>query len=573
MIRFYRAHWLICALLACRTAGAELTLEGLTDAQETNARILMSLTSADCDAGRWRIERLFDDGASELEDALQALGFYDISVEQTLDWDEECWHATFKVDVGEPVRYELVDVQLIGEVEDNQNLKRLAVNAQPSPGDILNHGRYESFKRSLLATSARNGYFNARFERNEIIVDPQSRSAELYLQMQSGPRFTFGEISFTAGILDQRLLENYTDIRTGDPYSADAINRLYEALSGSGFFGAVSISAEPPEDGATVIPVDVSLTPSKRIVYTVGAGFATDTGPQGRVGYVNRRRNQKGHQFESRLFGSPVKSELTASYRWPRRDPRSDWYTIVAGVLHEETDTSESDVVKLGIQRSKNVGNNWLQTRYLDIVNENFKIADQDTSSELIILGVTMESVLGRDLSRSTGGRRLSADLRGTDEAIGSSTSFVQLRASGKWLYSFTDRTRILMRVGFGITAKDTLTQLPATVRYFAGGDRSVRGYEFQSLGPVNADGEVVGGSNLIEGSVEFDYLFKDNWAVAVFADTGSAFSDIEPDFSTGVGLGLRWYSPVGPVRVDFAHPLDDPDSDFRLHISLGPDL
>ena len=107
----------------------------------------------------------------------------------------------------------------------------------------------------------------------------------------------------------------------------------------------------------------------------------------------------------------------------------------------------------------------------------------------------------------------------------------------------------------------------------FAGGDRSVRGYDFETLGPVDADGLVIGGSNLLEGSLEFDYLFKPQWAVAVFADTGSAFNNSDVDLSTGAGLGVRWYSPVGPIRLDLAHPLDDPGTSVRVHISLGLDL
>ena len=110
-------------------------------------------------------------------------------------------------------------------------------------------------------------------------------------------------------------------------------------------------------------------------------------------------------------------------------------------------------------------------------------------------------------------------------------------------------------------------------MRFFAGGDNSVRGYGFEDIGPLNDDGDVIGGSYRIDGSIEIDWLFREQWALALFVDSGDAFNNTELDLKTGAGFGLRWYSPVGPIRLDFAHPFDDPDKDFRIHISLGPDL
>ena len=255
------------------------------------------------------------------------------------------------------------------------------------------------------------------------------------------------------------------------------------------------------------------------------------------------------------------------------RDPRKEWFNTVLGIQHEDTDTSESDTYKIGIQHSRSLSESWLETRYLDYAFEEFKVGDQDTTSELVIFGINWESARGRELSRVTNGLRLSFDLRGASDELASDTSFAQFNFTTKWIHSFSEKTRILARGSAGVTAKEDLTALPVSVRLFAGGDRSVRGYDFETLGPMDQDGLVIGGSNLLEGSLEFDYLFKPQWSIAAFADTGSAFNGSDVDFSTGVGLGLRWYSPVGPIRLDLAHPLDDPDQKVRVHISLGLDL
>jgi translocation and assembly module TamA len=126
-----------------------------------------------------------------------------------------------------------------------------------------------------------------------------------------------------------------------------------------------------------------------------------------------------------------------------------------------------------------------------------------------------------------------------------------------------------------GYTLVDDFNRLPTSLRFFAGGDSSIRGYEYESLGPKNENGDVIGGEALIVGSIELDYNFKESWSVAAFVDSGNAFSDEEIDVKTGAGFGIRWQSPIGPIRLDIGFPIDDPDENksYRIHFTLGPDL
>ena len=246
------------------------------------------------------------------------------------------------------------------------------------------------------------------------------------------------------------------------------------------------------------------------------------------------------------------------------REMSTDPMNVDILAFHGSTDAPTVDVIETTVP---------VDPLIADFTYEDFEVGEQTDTSRLIIPGITWERTIGRDLRRTPEGHRISVDLRGAHDALGSDTTFLQGTVSTKWIWSPGLGTRFLARADIGATAKQSLAQLPASVRFFAGGDTSVRGYDFETIGPVDDNGDVTGGSHLVALSLEADWKIAGNWAVAAFVDSGSAFNESDPDFKTGVGLGVRWYSPLGPIRIDFAHPLDDADKDFRLHVTLGPDL
>jgi translocation and assembly module TamA len=562
------------SLFVAANAPAAVTFTGLPEALEKNARALMPLASVPCDAARFRVEKLFRDSDVKLRDALEALGYYHFESRKKLSFDDSgCWSATFRVELGEPVTLRNIRVTVSGAARDDGLILQQSWLNRPTAGSVLDHGEYERYKKWLVAAMQSRGYFEATLSKSAVTVDEALQHADIELEIESGPRYRFGQIEYSGNVLRTELLAGYAKFRAGDPYDAEAISQLHEALNGSGYFGAVSIQAEPRDDGSHEVPVLVRLEPGLRQVYTIGAGFATDSGPQGRLGYTNRRLNDKGHQFDSRLFVSSVDSQLSGTYRWPRGNPEDEWVDLFGGFQHKRTDTSRSDKVTLGVRVSRNRTPKWLETPYLNFTGEDYRVGDQLDKSRLVIAGINWESTIGREIVRIRSGRRMSLDIRGSLDKIGSDTTFLQVTGSTKWAVPFGESTRVLARADLGFTAKKDFDELPASVRYFAGGDNSVRGYGFETLGPANEDGDVIGGSYLATFSIELDRLVSKKWSVAAFVDTGNAFDDFDVDFKTGIGLGLRWYSPLGPIRFDVAHPLDDPTRDYRVHITLGPDL
>ena len=291
------------------SAAADVTFKGLSDDLEKNARALMAIATVACEAPEWRVRRVYRDSDLQLRDALEALGHYRYELIKELSFaEEDCWQADFTLTLGEPVRIRNVSITIGGDASTDTGLEPPA-DLRPEVGSVLNHGRYETYKKSLVSTLAARGYFDAELLESRVTVDESLQHAEILMRIASGPRYYFGEVSFSQPILTPRLLAGYVKFKKGDPYDADKVSELHELLNGSGYFGSVSIQAEPTAETGLEVPVFASITPGKRRVFTAGAGYATDTGLQGRLGYTNRRRNPKGHQFDTRLFLSKVDSE------------------------------------------------------------------------------------------------------------------------------------------------------------------------------------------------------------------------------------------------------------------------
>jgi translocation and assembly module TamA len=158
------------------------------------------------------------------------------------------------------------------------------------------------------------------------------------------------------------------------------------------------------------------------------------------------------------------------------------------------------------------------------------------------------------------------------------STSFAQVEVAAKLIESIAPKTRILLRGDVGRTFTNAFRTLPPTIRYFAGGSESVRGYGYLSIGPLDVQGNVIGGRTLEVGSLELDHRIFNRWAIAAFTDVGAALDDFtlsvrQNALQQGVGGGIRWLSPIGLIRIDGAFAVTQPGTPFHLHFSMGPDL
>ena len=568
-------HTFLLALVACAVApvaAASVSLRGLDSTQEANVRDALGLASLECDAPEWQRRRQTTLAPEQISGALEALGWYRSTVSITDEPSgKNCWKKTVTVTPGPATTYRDTEVRLEGTATDDPTFKKILKSQPLKPGAVVHHGRYRRFKRDLANLASQRGYFDAKFTASTVTIDEDLNGATATVVFDSGPRYTFGEVAIESDILTDRLFNTLNDINPGDDYSSSLITSTQRNFLDSGYFGFVNVTADPRKAEGLTIPVVVDVSAAKKRVYSGGVGFSTDVGPRLRLNYRNRRINRRGHALVSQLLTSPVQSIVGLQYRVPIGHDRRDVLSFNSNYEDQDTDTSQFKSVELGVRRTLALKSGWLNTTFLELRREDFTVGEQDDVSTLLIPGMSWYRGSDTSNARPAQGYSLDFDVRGTSTAIGSDTSFLQVEARTRYIFSLSKRIRVLTRLNLGATARDASNEIPPSLRFFAGGDNSVRGYAYETIGPENDEGDVVGGGQLVTASVEFDRSLGKNWAVALFADTGSAFND-KPEFKTGVGFGIRRVTPVGPLRLDFAFPLDR-DRLVRLHFSIGSDL
>jgi translocation and assembly module TamA len=573
---------LILAVTAC-----SLLLSSRTDARETihvsikgikgelsrNVRHHLSLTGLPCDAGEPSVNSALRRAQNEISAGLRALGYYQGTWQTEYQAAEnkngdDCWRVTIRVDPGKPAVVELVDLDLQGEARTDPEFQSLLSTIAIEPGQQVDHGKYEAAKKTLRQRATHYGYFDAQFIASELKVNTETNTASVTLVFDSGRRSHFGAIHLPDVPLEKSLLQSYQTFRPGDPYDAEKLINFQNNLINSQYFESVFINpSEPDANGEIEITVDLTLKSIYESIF--GAGFSTDIGPRVNYTLKNRRFSSDGKQYEFSSLWSPVQQRMGIQLTKPGEDPIHDKTIWSLGWQKEDTDTSKTESYLAEVSRLTLLDNGWTLTRSLSLLAEEYDISDRSDFSTLLYPGVRLSRSQANHPAYPTKGWRLTAGVKGGVEKIVSDTSFAQATVAAKGILPLFGG-RMIGRTGLGATFADNFNAIPATLRFFAGGDNSIRGFDYQSLGPRDSKDKVVGGKHLATASIEYDHRVYEDYSAALFFDTGSAFDNSEFTFYESVGIGARWLSPIGPIRLDFAFPLD---GGFRLHLSMGPDL
>ncbi len=551
-----------------------IEINGLDDKLATNVRLFLSMQQQKSNPllSESRLRRLYQKAPQEIRNALQPFGYYRPVIESALtQTSPNDWQATYTINPGPPLLIAQFEFTLSKDLLADPEFQNMMQSLPLKKGGIFNHVQYERIKSRLVEMAAERGYFKARFIEHRVEIDLDAYTARVYLNYDGGSRYHFGEVRLKQDVLEPEFLRRYIPFKSGSPYSLYQLIDLQHALNDSDYFQSVEVSPGQPQDQLEV-PVNVALTPRKRYRYSLGIGYGTDTGARAKFGWEMPRVNRRGHRFATEARVSEIGYTLSAQYRVPVLNPRTDQMIYSAGIINEKTNVSDSTIKTIGAALNRN-HDNWRESLSLNYQREEYVIATDQGISTLLIPGVNWSRTWGRNFLFTLDGLRFDFGLRGATKKIISDTNFFQATGGIKAINPLGSSNRIIARGQLGSTWTDDFHQLPSSVRFFAGGSQSVRGYAYQSLGPVDASGKVIGGKYLMVGSIELEHRFNNKWGLAVFYDGGNAIDNINDKLERGAGFGLRWQSPVGPVRIDVASALSRPDHPWRLHISIGPDL
>jgi len=530
------------------------------------------------------IKRLQQKGITEIKAALQTFSYYQPEIETQLSTDEteadgqQSWKVVYNIRLGAPLRVKQVDITILGGGENDKAIRQWVNDYPLTVNAPLIHATYETAKKSLLRHLQDRGYFKYVLETHQIRVNLKDYYAEIVLKVNSGPRFVFGNIDFKQDIFAIDYLERFLPFTPGAPFESSLLQILQRNFVNSAQFDLVEIEPKISEINGTAVPIQVRLVPKKRTRYAFGLGFGTDTGPRALFNIDRRYVNKKGHRMGLETLASGVKMFAKVNYHIPLKEPASDYLTYSASRTIEDNDTSynQTNSVALNINH---LFNRWRQSLGLSYETERFEVGEDSGESELLIPSITWQySSDPESKPRSTTPTRplsgkFGITLKGAGTFFVSDTSFVQTLMNFKLRLRLAEPLSLVGRATIGMSTTPDFEELPASLRFFAGGDQSIRGFRFNSLGPTDKNGDTIGGENLLVGSLEVQYKFTKNWDLASFIDAGNAFDKNQIKVEQGLGLGAGWRFPFGTLRLYAANAFSKDNRPWRFHLLVGAEL
>ena len=624
-----RLTFAACCLLAGLPAAAatvtRIDVTGLPDPlMAENVRLALSLSDAvGKDVSARRLAYLLREAEAETREALEPFGYYapviviqrsDRATAEGVDAAPQREPGTdagndagrpqdagtrssptmsvrIRVDPGQPVRVRGFDVGVDGDAGDDRLVRRALETFAPRQGAVLDHTLYDASRRRISRQLAAHGYFDADFTRRKVEVTRAEGAADIALRWASGARYALGEVNFAQtpnAIIREPLLRKLVDWDSGDPFDEAKLEKLRRSLVSLDYFGLVEILPQPErarQDPASDkrAPVQVNLTPAPRSIYTAGASYGTESGAGVRLGAEQRYLNTRGHKALAQLDYARKRKTLTLQYRVPAFAWLDGWFSASLQAADEQTDTLDTRRVEFVASRSGQFNDHLNLVASAHVLRERWTFLSPDRAVPVFqyasfafpSLRAEYIDVDNRLAPRRGAGGTLT--IRGGQGGANRDATFAQLHATAQWFRGLDADSRLIVRGEAGHTFTNQLVALPPSLRYYAGGDRSVRGYGWREIGPRLRDSVgnnyAVGARNVLTASIEYERYLRGPWGAAVFVDSGSAFDGKRPDMRTAVGVGLRWRSPVGPVRLDVAHGLDQPDAPITLHLNIGADL
>jgi len=526
-----------------------------------------------------RLDYLLTQAQRQTRQALEPFGYYNPNISLQVPPQSGRVRVRVHVDKGQAARVRRSEVVITGPAARDRYLQQDLRDFRPQEGEIFNHSSYEESKLTISRRLSERGYFDADFTQRRVEITRADNAADLFLSWDSGRRYNMGRIRFHQDYFTANLFDPLVYWEEGSYWHSGKLERLRDSLNRLDYFGVIDMQPDPDNAyGDGLVPVDIYLTPAKRTIYSAGISYGTESGPGVRAGMERRYINTKGHKLDVQAEEARRRRSQIVTYKIPEFDWLDGWYTLSLSRYEESI-------------------------RYIDLINNRWVIGRSGKLNDYWNVIFSIHTLRER-WRYGSGGQfsgdyqlanvvypKFNADYRDVDDPLfprdgfisnitfragvehgGDNTNFLQGNVMLRWFFPLLENDRFILRNEIGSTWTGRLIAMPPSLRYFAGGDLSVRGYGYREIGPRTAapDRFAMGARNLLTGSMEYEHYFRSGpWGMALFVDTGSAF-DYDIILRSGIGLGLRWQSPLGPVRIDIARGLDTPDSPIQIYLNIG---
>lgn len=593
MLKTFKTHFvlmcgvllsLICTLASTAQAqeGISYNIQGVKDDKLRN-NIRLHLNSLDVEKALLTDPYWQGEVSDTVATALQPYGYYNSETNVVIDDGDK---VTVNVSLNAPLTINKVTREIIGAGREDKAFRERFNALKLKEGDVLNQTIYESFKSSMFNYALSNGYFDFYWQATRLDLVRGAKQANVLLIAQSGPQYQFGELKIVGEDKAKAIIRRLKPFETGDAYSSAVLSDFNRRLNQSGYFNRVIARPVVSDAEGLRVPVEVSLQHRPTDAFNVSLGAATDTGPRVRLGWERPWVNDKGHSVSSDIFISEPEQSVTADYRIPMKNITRDYASIEAGYQFiEYANTSfESETLSLSAHRywQKN-DSPWQHDGSITYLRETYDQGELNTNTTSLVLPGYSLTYRNKDSELNiSNGSYIQMLAQYGKEGFGSDIDFAKAVVEATLIRTFNDVHRISLRGEAGAIKTNSFDEVPTSLRFYAGGDQSVRGFDYREISPT-ADvidpetGELVtdsiGGKYLLTTSVEYAYRVADNWRVAAFVDAGTATNDTSTTLTYSVGPGVHWLSPIGPVRLYVARGFAPDENTWQLHIMLGPEL
>ncbi|MFA0235686.1 autotransporter assembly complex family protein [Vibrio sp. 10N.222.55.C7] len=544
------------------SGAAEFEVKGVNKTLTENVELYLE-PLADVPASQLSKTKL----SKRIQDALNPYGYYHPQLDIDLNDSD---NVIINIDSGPVMRIAESIVKITGEASLDAEFINILNQSKLGSGLTLSHQEYDQTKRAIFSLAKRKGYFDGRFIESKIEVIPSENIANIHLYFASGPRYKFGSISIPDDGVDPTRIEKIPTFKKGDDFDTIKLGELQSDLSDTQWFRSVIVHGDFDKlDDNLEVPIEIIAEPSSRNIVQVGGGYSTDLGLRASLSWSKPWYNRRGHSFETQTYLSEQEQSLQLGYKIPTEKVTTDYFGIQfesKRIDHRDTNSFTND---LKFERYWQLDSDWQSTIYVKYLHEQYRQASEEEQSQLLLPGISFSQVDRKNDQLELNHRHIYS-VEYSDPSLFSDSRLLRLEGNSVLSWDISDRQKLHFRSNVGINIAKSLSDVPSSLRYFAGGDGNLRGYGYESISPRDENGELTGARYMLTAGLEYQHqVYRSIW-LGAFLDVGDAF-DQQADWKRGTGVSLIWNSQLMPVKLDFAYGLDAPEGDeFRIHFSFG---